>query len=353
MIKGIQPGPIDTLIFFCGPVHWLPDAVKIVREQGVKVYIFAVTRHLDEQFDTSLVQQPRTFRQVLEEEKIPYFHVTDVNTSPELVSVVTDKTMGLGIGEAYTFTTSTLELFRWRLYDFMIIRLPQYRGGAHSTWEILRGGRIGGWNIQQINEEMIPGGFDSGEILKTREYLIPASARIPQDYFSIADVEGFALFKEFFAEVQAGKVFFAVKVQENFAQYFPRLYTLKHAWINWAWTAQEIERFICAFDEPYPGASTYINSQRVHVKSCLSDNIDGMFHPFMSGLIYRIFEGKIFVATKDFSLIIQKVCDENHKDITSQLRVGQRFYTPIAKLEEAMLFNAEYSTEGLRPSSQS
>jgi methionyl-tRNA formyltransferase len=345
----ITPGPIDTLVFFCGPVPWLPDATRIVRAQGVKVYVFAVTRHLDALFDPPTAAHPRTFRTMLEEEQIPYYHLADINASEELKSVVTPRTMGLGIGEAYTFTTQTLELFQRRLYDFMIIRLPQYRGGAHSTWEILRGGRVGGWNIQQINEEMIPGGFDSGEILKTREYVVPASARIPQDYFAVADQEGFLLFQEFFAEVQAGKSFSLTKVQENFASYFPRLYTLRHAWLNWSWTVDEIERFICAFDEPYPGASTFLNGKRVHLKSCQADvALDGAFHPFMAGLAYRVFGGKVFIAVKDGSIIAERILDESGDDITSTVKVGQRFYTPQQYLEEAMIFNAEYTSEGLK-----
>jgi methionyl-tRNA formyltransferase len=348
MNTSIQPGPIDTLIFFCGTVPWLPEAIRLARQQGVKTYVFGVTRHLDELFDVPSKPNPRTFRMVLEEERIPYFHVADINTSPELVSVVTDKTMGLGIGEAYTFTTETLELFKRRLYDFMIIRLPQYRGGAHSTWEILRGGRIGGWNVQQVNEEMIPGGFDSGEILKTREYLIPASAKIPQDYFEVANKEGLALFKEFLDEVQSGKEFALAKVQENFASYFPRLYTLKHGWIDWSWTVQEIERFICAFDEPYTGASTYLHGKRVHLKSCQSDTLDGTFHPFMVGLVYRTFGGKVFIAVKDGSIIAERIVDEQGVDITATIRVGQRLYTPQAELESAMMFSAEYNTEGLK-----
>ena len=49
----------------------------------------------------------------------------------------------------------------------------------------------------------------------------------------------------------------------------------------------DVERFICAFDEPYVGASTNLNGDIVRIKSvCLSQQ-DGFFHHFQSGLIYR------------------------------------------------------------------
>lgn len=343
-----QPGPIDTLVFCCGAMAWLPDAVQFAQQQGIKVYIFAVTRHLDEFFDPPSSTNPRTMRKMLEDEKISYFHVADINESPELRSVITDKTMCLGVGEAYTFTTETLDLFKRRVYDFMVIRLPQYRGGAHFTWEILRGGRIGGWNVQEVNEEMIPGGYDSGAILKTHEYLLPKSARLPEDYFLAADREGLALFKEFLMEVQSGKTFPLGRLQENFGSYYPRLYTLRHGWLDWSWTVDEIERFICAFDEPYKGVSTYLHGKRVHLKSCHADTFDGTFHPFMAGLVYRTFGNKVFIAVKNGSIVAERVLDEQGVDITATVRVGQRFYTPQAQLEDAMMFSAEYTSEGLK-----
>jgi|GEM_PF-519797 len=339
----IKIGPIDRLVLFGGGPLMVAFAKEAIRRE-IKTTLFAVTRHLEEPLEGG---SGPTLRQVLEREKISFFHSNDVNRAPELRSAVSNATIGIGLGEAYTFSKETIALFHGRLFDFMTIRLPQYRGGAHFTWQILRKNRIGCWNIQVINEEMIPGVYDSGEILKSREYLLPPSAKIPNDYYEAAHAEGLKLFCEFLDEIEAGKEFGLAKLQENFSSYFPRLHTLRHGWINWSWRRDEIETMIAAFDDPYPGASTVLNGRRVFLKQAQSDDSEGAFHPFMSGLIYRIADRSIFVATCDGTLVVRKVSDENGADLIPKLKVGQRFFTPIKILEEAMQYSAEYDATGL------
>lgn len=339
----VQIGPVDTLILFGGGMS-VVDFAREAQKRGLKTYVFAAPRHLSETF---LDEQNATFQMILDQAGIPFFSSVDINTSSDLHRVVTGRSLGLGLGEVYTFSKATIDLFQGRLFDFMVINLPRYRGGAHFTWQILRNDWTGCWNIQRINEEMVPGVFDSGEILKSREYIIPPSARIPEDYFRAARSEAQNLFAEFISEVQAGVFFKPMALQEQFRSYFPRLYTLRHGFINWAWTGEEIERFICAFDEPYIGASSFIAGTRVFLKSCQMQYADGPFHPFMAGLIYRIEGSCLHVAVKGGSLLVRKISDENGVDISSRLRPGLRLFTPAVSLESAMLFDAEYDANGL------
>ncbi|MFC1568331.1 hypothetical protein ACFL37_01375 [Candidatus Margulisiibacteriota bacterium] len=339
--KNIRIGKIERIIIFGGGLL-LVKLAREARQRGIDVHIFAVKRHLEE-----VVDGQNTFQQLLDKENISYYPAKDINQLPQLKELVNDRTMGIGIGETYTFNTETINLFKDKLFDFMVIKLPQYRGGAHFTWQILREDKTGAWNVQVINEEMVPGVYDSGEIVKTRRYDIPESVRTPEDYFGISDEQGLELFKEFLDEIAQGKVFQLTRSNEAEGLYLPRLYTLRHAYINWDWTANELGRFINAFSDPYAGASTFLANKKVHLKDVSASSADGTFHPFISGLIYRIHDGSVFVAVKDGSLIIKKVLDEQGRDIAAELRIGQRLYTPAKYLEEAMLFNAEYNSEGI------
>lgn len=344
MVKStLKIGPIDRLVLFGGGPLMVAFAKEAIRRK-IHTTLFAVKRHLEEALEGGAGP---TLRAVLEQEKIPFFHSDDIKRAPELRSAVSKATIGIGLGEAYTFSKETIALFQGRLFDFMTIRLPQYRGGAHFTWQILRKNRIGCWNIQVINEEMVPGVYDSGEILKSREYLLPRSAKIPSDYYEAAHEEGFKLFCEFLDEVQAGKEFGLAKLQENFSSYFPRLHTLRHGWIDWSWRCDEIETMIAAFDDPYPGTSTYLNGRRVFLKRCQADDSEGTFHPFMAGLIYRITDGAVFIAARDGALVVRTVSSEAGIDLIPTLKVGQRFFTPMKVLEEAMQYSAEYNAAGL------
>jgi methionyl-tRNA formyltransferase len=321
-----------------------PLSLELAKElsKNWKVIIFSCKRQLDEPVDGN----GKRFEAALKENNLPYFCADDINNDNNFINKITPKTLAIGMGEQWTFTKQTLDKFDGKLVDFMGIRLPQFRGGAHYSWQILQGNRIGCCNIQTVNEDMIPGVFDSGSILKRKEYFFSPSARIPMDYFKEAGMQELSFLLEFIAEIKAGKDFEPVGLEESFSLYMPRLHTKMHGFVNWNWETRDIERFICAFDDPYAGASTYIDGKLVRVKNCHSEFIDGLFHPFQCGLIYRIRGTSIYVATRDGTIVIQKVLDESGKILTD-LQVGQRLFTPAKYLEDAMLSKASYSTTGL------
>ena len=136
-------------------------------------------------------------------------------------------------------------------------------------------------------------------------------------------------------------------VQEGFSTYFPRLNTPIHGYINWSWKIDEIERFICAFDNPYHGSSTFIGKNEVYIKNVQSDFGDGFFHPFMAGLVYKIIGNSIFVCANGGTLIVSAVIDENGKKINKDIKTGMRFFTSSNYLENAMQYDAEYDEKGL------
>ena len=138
---------------------------------------------------------------------------------------------------------------------------------------------------------------------------------------------------------------------EYLSSYWPRLHTDTHGYIGWDWKLEDIERFVCAFDDPYAGAITFVNDRKVRIKNCLSSLSDGTFHPFQTGIVYKITGAALFVAAGDGSLVVRDVFDENGVNVTLDIRVGDRFETPVEYLEEARRFRAVYTSAGLkRPS---
>ncbi|MBN1824273.1 MAG: hypothetical protein JW803_08145 [Endomicrobiales bacterium] len=335
---------IKKLIIFSGGALLL-DFIREAEKRNIEAVLFAVRRHLEERIYPG---DNRTLEQVLEEKKVRYYQESDINRSKELFKLIDENTLGVGLGEAYTFAQKTIDAFGGKLFDFMVINLPEYRGGAHFTWQILRKSTKGCWNIQVINKDMVPGVFDSGAVIKRREYVISVNCRVPSDIYALSDKEGLQLFKDFLDDIEAGMAFVPKPLDEGKSSYFPRMYTLKHGYINWSWSAEEIDRFICAFDDPYPGASTYLGGKKVFIKKCRMDRSEGGFHPFISGLIFRIQDGKVFAAANGGALEIGRICDETGKDCVKNLKPGQRLYTPVKYIEEAMLFDAEYDSEGLK-----
>ena len=54
------------------------------------------------------------------------------------------------------------------------------------------------------------------------------------------------------------------------------------------------------------------------------------------------------MATKNGTIIVQRVLDESGNQMGHKVKTGQRFYTPRVEIEKAMTFKAEYDGEGLK-----
>ncbi|MFH2101567.1 MAG: hypothetical protein ABII71_05780 [Candidatus Micrarchaeota archaeon] len=334
-------GKVDRILLLGGSPLLAEVAAALSKEWDLTV--FSCRRQLDEPMDG----KGTTLEQLLKNSGTKYFCADDINQDDNFLGVITGSTLAIGIGEQWTFTQDVISRFAGRLVDFMGIPLPKFRGGAHYTWQILQKNRTGCCNIQEINAEMVPGEFDSGKLLKRKEYQFSESARTPLDYFNEAGKNELGFLLEFVREVKEGKDFSPMAVDESASLFMPRLYTKKHGLVDWSWNTDEIDRFICAFDEPYPGASTYLDGKKVFLKGSSIDSSEGAFHPFQCGLVYKVHGGSLFVATRDGTVKLGRVLDENGNDITESVAVGQRFFTPRNELDDAMGFRAGYSTKGM------
>ena len=92
----------------------------------------------------------------------------------------------------------------------------------------------------------------------------------------------------------------------------------------------ELEKFICAFDDPYRGAKTFLNGKIVRIKDVLLSSQDGTFHSYQNGIVYRKGANWLCVSLKTSSLIIRQVLDEKKNDIFENVKVGDRFITPFS-----------------------
>lgn len=338
----MQLGTINRF-YLMGGGSTLFEFAKVLVGREYEVFVFTSRRHGDE-----LIANNSTLCDCLDQLNIPCFIPKDVNTDAGFLDNITAKTLGVGFGEVWTFDRETIDRFNGKLFDFMGIRLPQYRGGAHYSWQIMRRNRIGACNLQVINEDMVQGVFDSGEIIKSKEYFFPESAKTPQDYFDAAVEEEVSFLIDFVNELEKGRSFRLSAVPEQFSIYFPRLNTIKNGWIDWSWNTEDIASFINAFDDPYPGASTYLDGQWVRLKNVRVEYNDGPFHPFQAGLAYKINDTGIYAASRNGTIIIGSVVNEKSDEIKEKITTGQRFFTPHDQIEKAMTYKVDYDGEGLK-----
>ncbi len=330
-------GKIDNFIIFGGN-RTLAGFSKMMKENGYKFVVFSSERHLSDEIEHRV-----KLKDFLKSNGIKYYCSDDINKDNRVDKFITKGTFALSFDAAWIFKKEFIEKFKGKFLNSHGARLPQYRGGGGYSWQIMRKNRCGYSLLHKIDP-----GIDTGDIVKFREFIFPPTCNTPNEYFDVSYENDMIMLNEFIEELIKGKDFKTVSQQEYFSIYFPRLNTKKHGFINWNMNTEEIELFICAFDDPYPGASTFINGKRVFLKKVYTEFSDGPFHPFQSGLVYRKSKDALFVATRNGTLIVKEIIYEDSSSAMGDIKLGDRFYTPQKHIEESMLFRAVYTSKGLK-----
>lgn len=296
-------------------------------QNGFDFVAITSKRHLIARADSR-----RTLQEFLAQEGIPH-HAPNTLDERRLKQIVGDmgRSLAITLGAPWKITRNVIEkVFANKILNCHGTRLPTYRGGAAFSWNVLRGNRLGLCLLQRLNET------DTGDIVSYEEFVYPASCRVPLDYESYYAEKNYEFIRDFLSRIRKGPVAYSPTGQpEYLSSFFPRLSTRVNGWINWEWTLEDLERFICAFDEPYPGALTTYSDRAVRLKDVIAQRNDGRNHPYQSGLVYRNNGRWLMVCCGDGELIVHKVLDQRNKNIVGEIRAGERFVTPWKRLESA------------------
>lgn len=337
-MKYLDLGQVSDFLLLGGG-GTLVRAARLVRSAGYPVRVVTSQRHLH----SEVLLEDKTLKEILEQEAIEY-HVSDnINTDSEALQRISPGTLGLSMGAAWILREDFINRFSGRLLNLHATTLPRDRGGGGFSWRILRGDPVGAALIHVLDP-----GVDTGDIVKFNQYIFPAHCRTPAD-FAAYNIEKYdELLRELLDELKAGVKFPLQNQQEAFSSYWPRLDTNSQAYINWSWTLGEIDRFICAFDDPYDGAMSFVGPKRYRIKHVAVTGAEGTFHPFQNGIVFRKTDNRIFVAHRDGALLINQLLDDDGADCLKNLRPGDRFHTPGHILDAALEKRIVYTPSGLK-----
>ncbi|MBT6206876.1 MAG: DUF4910 domain-containing protein [Francisellaceae bacterium] len=124
----VKYNKINKVILF-GGAPLLVSTVKYLQEVNLDVLVYTSPRHAAEVLGCSGV----TLKQSLDSLGVRYYSVKDINSDESVLSEITSNTLGIGMGEAWSFCSDIINKFGGMLLDFMGIPHPRYRGGAHYT----------------------------------------------------------------------------------------------------------------------------------------------------------------------------------------------------------------------------
>ena len=322
----IKIDKIKNIVLLGGGKLLLDLARWAKSEYGIEVLVISSPRHSKEAIESN-----KTLENILKKENIKFIIVDDIKSKEvkNNTEYLTD-TFYLSIGSAWIFSEDIINnLFNGKLFNLHGTRLPQNRGGGGFSWQIMMGNRLGFCQLH-----LIDGGIDTGNIVKTEEFLYPPACRIPKDYEEIYVKKNWEFVTNFIKDIkESGIVTQTQKQQEYLSSYFPRLNTFEHGWIDWNYYVSELERFICAFDDPYTGAKCLWGNKIVSLKKVSIDFSDQSFHPFQFGIVYRKNKDWLSICANGGTLIVEALRDENNLSLLEEIRIGDKLFTNLSKLD--------------------
>lgn len=337
--SGVVEFPKINKVVLLGGGKVLRELVEFIQGSGIKLIVLIAPRHSLETIGGV------TLENFLKSRKVDFQILESINVK-NLKDALGDLEASacLSLGAAWVFSQEVIsEVFSNRLLNSHGTRLPQNRGGGGFSWQVMTSNRFGFTTLH-----LVDAGIDTGPIISQEEFLYPASCRIPADYQEKFDVENLIFLRSFFSKLMKSSTAFELHIQsEPMSSYWPRLSSKMNSWIDWGLDPISLERFICAFDDPYSGAKTYLNGKLVLVKKVALNFEDGQFHPFQSGLVYRTGKDWICVAVSGAGLILQSLQEESGESVLGEVRTGDRFNTPNELLDQARK-RISYGSTGLK-----
>ena len=119
----------------------------------------------------------------------------------------------------------------------------------------MREDRISNMCIHMMTEEI-----DGGPIIANELSLFPKECILPIDFMNYSSSRMIKFYENFMKKL-VKKSEFELRPQLHYlSRYNPRLNTEISGFIDWNMNSYDLKNFINAFDDPYMGASTYLNN---------------------------------------------------------------------------------------------
>ena len=222
----------------------------------------------------------------------------------------------------WILSSEMINMFPGRVFNYHNSALPEQRGAACHSWRLMQSIKFTRLTIHEVSPEI-----DKGKVyIEAKLEFDKSISNLAQSYRFISSKE-----VELFSNFLKGDCK-PLDQLEGGSYYWPKLSTEVNGYIDWSWSAKEIVAFCNAFDRPFDGASTFLMGSRVRLCNVMIADRGYSFHPFQAGLIYRVSESDIYIATRQGGICVKEL--KHNKNIN--IREGLRFVTPADVLFSAL-----------------
>lgn len=164
--------------------------------------------------------------------------------------------------------------------------LPSYAGFSPLIWALINGEKEVGVTAHRMDAEL-----DMGDILLQRAVPVGPSDTATDLFHRTVDLIG-PLVTDSLALIDSGKAVWTPQDRSRSSFFHKR--SLADSQINWAWSAEELERFVRAQSDPYPNAFTHHRGERLRIVSAAVS--EGRYGGTPGRIFIREGDGVVIVA---------------------------------------------------------
>jgi methionyl-tRNA formyltransferase len=241
------------------------------------------------------------------------FFMTKTLNNPELLQIIQDYKIRVAISAnwKYTIPKSFLDLFECGILNYHLGNLPDYKGNATVNWTILNGEDHINGNIHKMDPLL-----DAGDIISKKSIPITSQTYI-SEILKKAEQEVALLYQEALVKVLSKPDSFELKGSVHGLRCYPRL--PEDSQINWTEKATQICRLVRASAEPYPGAYSFLNGEKITIWKAAVCDYQEQFLAIPGHIVGIQKEtGKIMVACGEGILEIQELEHQGKRLIPSE-----------------------------------
>jgi methionyl-tRNA formyltransferase len=252
-------------IIAIGRSRYLYDGIRYLISRGYS-FKAIITEEAYEEYDI----KHSDFEKLASDTGAVFFKIKSLNNE-DLIRIVRENNVraAISVNWKYTIPKNFLDLFECGILNFHLGNLPDYKGNATVNWSIINGeDKIYG-NIHKMDPEL-----DAGDVIARKAIPITDQTYIA-DILNQAVQDVPLLYEEALIKVFEKPDSFVVRGSLKGLRCFPRL--PEDGLINWNESARNICRLIRASAEPYQGAFSFLQQEKIIIWKAVEYNYGEKF----------------------------------------------------------------------------
>jgi methionyl-tRNA formyltransferase len=242
---------IPRNIIAIGRSRYLYDGIRHLVSKGF-ICKAIVTEEAYEEYDV----KHSDFELLAKDIGSGFFKLRSLNDEALIQIIKENKVrVAISVNWKYTIPKSILDLFELGILNFHLGNLPDYKGNATVNWTIINGENEIYGNIHKMDPAL-----DAGDVVSRKAIPINGQTYIA-DILKKAEEDAPFLYEEALETVFKDPKAYVVKGSPLGLRCYPRL--PEDSQVNWSLSAKKINRLVRASSEPYRGAYSFLNGEKI------------------------------------------------------------------------------------------